>query len=349
MENREIPLSAPPSSTPVPGVIRCLTEGCNLTANKAYLILCPFILDLFLLFGPKLRIDTILMPVFDSMIIQLRNSAPGTGLQQIEMMQEILEQALSTVNLFGFLQTYPIGVSVLFGSAGSSTPLGTSAEIQVTSLLLIIGLTALFMFFGVLSGTFYFSLTAAAVKGSEGFSWKRFGTQFLNVILLYIALIILIAVLAVPFSCLMTVVYLAIPFLYQILLVLLIMLGCWIMIPLFYIPHGIFVKDLDLPGAAVESFKMATWSSPITIRFILLSLVLSFGLDMIWTIPSQSSWLILVSIFGHSFVTTALLVSSFVLFRELDKWQKENRSYLEWRKANLRIKKIFKKEPESHD
>ena len=109
------------------------------------------------------------------------------------------------------------------------------------------------------------------------------------------------------------------------------------------------LKDLDLPGAAVESFKMATWSSPITIRFILLSLVLSFGLDMIWTIPSQSSWLILVSIFGHSFVTTALLVSSFVLFRELDKWQKENRSYLEWRKANLRIKKIFKKEPESHD
>lgn len=344
MENRQIP-----TPTPVPGVIKCLVEGCNLVANKAYLMLCPVILDLFLLFGPKLRIETFSRPVFDSLFNQMPKSPANVPTQQLELLKEVLNQALSTVNLFGFLQTYPVGISVLFGSAGSSTPLGSSPEIQVISALLIIALIALFMILGVFFGTVYFSITAAASKENGKFVWQVFGSQFLNIVLLYIALIILIAVTAIPISCLLTLIFMTIPLLYQLILVLIIMLGCWIMIPLFYIPHGIFMKNLDFPNAVKESFKMASWSSPITIRFILLSLVFSFGLDMIWTIPAQTSWLILISIFGHAFITTALLASSFILYRELDKWQKENRSYLEWRKANLRFKQILKKEPEIHD
>lgn len=344
MESRQIP-----NSTPVPGVIKCLVEGCNLAANKAFLLLFPVILDLFLLFGPKLRIEAFSRPVFDSLFNQLLKSASNVPTHQLELMMDVLNQALSTVNLFGFIQTYPVGISVLFGSAGSSTPLGLSPEIQVISALLIIALIALFIVLGVFFGTVYFSITAAASKENGKFIWKIFGSQFLNVVLFYIALVILIAVVAIPISCIMSFVFMTIPLLYQLMLVLIIMLGCWIMIPLFYIPHGIFMKDLDFPNAIKESFRLASWSSPITIRFILLSLVFSFGLDMIWTIPAQSSWLILFSIFGHAFITTALLASSFILYRELDKWQKENRSFLEWRKANLRFMQIFKKEPEIHD
>lgn len=344
MENRQIP-----TSTPVPGVIKCLVEGCNLVANKAFLLLCPVLLDLFLLFGPKLRVESFSRPVFDTFINQLMKSAANAPSRQIELIKDVLSQALSTVNLFGFLQTYPVGVSVIFASAGNSTPLGTAPEIQVTSALLIIALVALFIILGVVLGTVYFSITGAAAKDNGKFSWKVFGSQLLNTILFYIALIILIAIIVVPISCLMTLIFMTVPLLYQLMLILIVMIGCWIMIPLFYIPHGIFMKNLDFPNAIKESFKMASWSSPITIRFILLSLIFSFGLDMIWTIPAQSSWLILFSIFGHAFITTALIASSFILYRELGKWQKENRSFLEWRKANLRFKQIFKKEPETHD
>ena len=344
MENREIP-----ETTPLPGVIKTIGEGCNLVAKKAYLLLAPVILDIFLLFGPKLRIDEYLKPALEALFNQIMATAGNAGVRQLELMIDMTQQALSTVNLFGFLQTFPIGVNVIFSSSGNTTPFGQSVVIQLTSTLGILALIALFMTLGVFLGTVYFSFTAATAKENEKMTLKTFGTQLLNIILFYIILIIFAAILAVPFSCVLTFIFMAAPAVYQIMLLLVTIFACWIMIPLFFIPHGIFINGFDIIQAIKESIKMAAWCSPLTIRFILLSLILSFGLDMIWTIPDQSSWLILFSIFGHAFVTTTLLASSFILYRELSQWQKENRSFLEWRKANLRFKQFLKKEPETND
>ena len=344
MEIRDIP-----ETTPVPGIIKILGEGCNLVANKVWLMCAPVVLDLFLLFAPKLRISDYVQPIFDTAFRQLLNTA-NSGAKQMEISIELLMNSLSAVNLFGFLQTYPIGVNLLLSSGSSLTPLGKSAEIQMNSLIQILAIVVITTVIGILIGTLYYSVNAAAaVKESGKFTWKKFGSQLLNVILLYIALIVLLVILSIPFSCVMTVGFLISPLIYQIIMIILIAVGCWALIPLFYIPQAIFVKGLDLPNAVKMSFKMASWSGTLTIRFILLSLVLSFGLDMIWTIPDQSSWLILISIFGHAFVSTALLSSSFVLFRELDKWQNENQRFLEWRKANMTFNKLFKKETETND
>lgn len=330
-------------------MIKILGEGCNLVANKVYLMAAPLILDLFLLFGPKLRISDYFMPALDAAFRQMLSSS-NFGRQQLELSIELLRHALSSVNLFGFLQVFPIGVRVLFSSSGAETPLGKSAEVQLTSLLQIIPIIVVMLIAGILIGAFYYSLTAAhAAKKNGRFSWHRFGSQLLNVILLYIALIIVIAILAIPALCLMTFSFMISPVLYQILALIMIAAACWLIIPLFYVPQAIFMKDLDFPHAVKESFQLSSWAGSITIRFILLSLVLSFGLDMIWTIPDQSSWLILFSIFGHAFVNTALLAGSFILFRDIEKWQSENRSFLDWRKKNLRLSKIFKKEPETHE
>lgn len=344
METRDIP-----ETTPLPKVIKILGEGCNLVANRVYLMAVPFILDLFLLFGPKLRISDYIMPAMDAAFRQMLSSS-SFGRQQLELSVELLRHALSSVNLFGFLQVFPIGIRVLFSSSGAETPLGNSPEIQMTSLLQIVPITVIIMIAGVMIGAFYYSLTAAHTAKKNGrFSWQRFGNQLLNVILLYIALIILIAVLAVPAGCLMTFSFMVSPVLYQILALIMVAVSCWLIIPLFYVPQAIFVKDLDFPHAVKESFQLSSWAGTLTIRFILLSLVLSFGLDMIWTIPGQSSWLILFSIFGHAFVSTSLLAGSFILFREIEEWQAENRSFLDWRKKNLRLSQLFKKEPETHE
>jgi len=344
MENNEIP-----ETTPLPRVLKIISDGCNLAAGKFYLMLGPILLDLLLLFGPKLRITDYFLPIFESAYSQMMSTGPAAGGRQFDLLFDFMEQALSSFNLLGFVHTIPIGISVIFSSGSSANPLGQSAEIQLSSALQIIAIMIFILILGVFLGTVYFSVVAAASDGSGKFNIKRFGTQLLNVVLLYIALFILLFILAVPFSCVMTFTFMAAPFLYQIFMILALVFFCWILIPLFYIPHGIFVKCVDLPNAVKESFKLASWSGTITIRFLLLSMVLIFGLDMVWTIPEQSSWLVLISIFGHAFVSTALLASSFVLYRELDKWQKENRSFLEWRKANLRFMQIFKKEKETND
>ena len=202
---------------------------------------------------------------------------------------------------------------------------------------------------GILIGTLYYSVTARAAAKDKRYSIGIFGKQLLNTVLFYLALIILLAVLFVPVSCVMTFSFMVVPFLYQIIMLVVIAAGCWLLIPLFYIPHGIFMKHFDLTRAIKESIALSSWSGPITIRFMLFSIVISMGLDLIWAIPEQNSWLILFSIFGHAFVSTALLTASFLLFTELEQWQAENQEFLSWRKANLRIIKLLKKEPEKHD
>ena len=343
MENRNIP-----ETTPLPGVIKVISAGCNLIAGKVYLLTGPILLDLFLLFGPRLRIDKFAQPLLDSMLRQLQTTGGAGSARQLDLLADMFYQAVSTVNLFGFLRTQPIGLSVIFTSGGDITPLGAAPVTQVTSALLILLLIILFSIIGVVLGTVYYGFTAAAA-GETRYSWKRFGKQLLNVILFYAALIVLLVILSVPFLCLMTILFMTVPLLYQIAMLIAVMLGCWLLIPLFYIPHGIFMKDLDFPAAVKESFKLASWGGMITIRFLMLALLISLGLDMVWTIPEQSSWLILISIFGHAFVSASMLAASFILFIEMDKWQNENRSFLEWRRANLRIKQFLKKEPEKYE
>jgi hypothetical protein len=40
----------------------------------------------------------------------------------------------------------------------------------------------------------------------------------------------------------------------------------------------------------------------------------------LWRLPSLDSWLTLFGIFGHSFVTTALLAGSFIYYYEMSAW-----------------------------
>jgi hypothetical protein len=44
------------------------------------------------------------------------------------------------------------------------------------------------------------------------------------------------------------------------------------------------------------------------------------GLNELWKVPSQNSWLMLVGLAGHAFITTALLSASFVYYREMNDW-----------------------------
>jgi hypothetical protein len=46
-------------------------------------------------------------------------------------------------------------------------------------------------------------------------------------------------------------------------------------------------------------------------------------LDLLWGVPTEASWLLLLGILGHAFVTTGLLASSFVYYRDALRWIRE--------------------------
>ncbi len=67
-----------------PGIIESFKQGYQTVSEKLYLILFPFLFDLFLVFGPKLRID------------QLVNSILS-ALPTPKLAQNLMDQWLTTI------------------------------------------------------------------------------------------------------------------------------------------------------------------------------------------------------------------------------------------------------------
>jgi hypothetical protein len=54
--------------------------------------------------------------------------------------------------------------------------------------------------------------------------------------------------------------------------------------------------------------------------FVLTVLLLTVGLNYLWSIPPEESWMAVVGIIGHAFVATALLAASFIYYRDMNVW-----------------------------
>ena len=69
---------------------------------------------------------------------------------------------------------------------------------------------------------------------------------------------------------------------------------------------------------AITSFHLPFWVA------ILFSILISEGLNMVWTLPGTDSWLMVLGISGHAFIVTALLAASFLYYRDGIKWMQFN-------------------------
>ena len=49
-------------------------------------------------------------------------------------------------------------------------------------------------------------------------------------------------------------------------------------------------------------------------------MLLGSGLDMLWSTPAADSWMLLVGILGHAFISTGLLAASFVYYNDGVRW-----------------------------
>jgi len=93
-----------------------------------------------------------------------------------------------------------------------------------------------------------------------------------------------------------------------------------LLLPLVFSPHGIFVNRRKVWSSVKDGMRLTRLTLPSTGLFFLVVLILSQGLDVLWKIPGEKSWLALIGIAGHAFVTTGLLAASFVYYRDADHW-----------------------------
>jgi hypothetical protein len=306
------------SLPPPPGVIGSLRAGFDAIASNFLVILLPLALDLWLWLGPHLSLEKFFKPIMAD--FSKIAGAGGVPVSDVDNALKIYGTLFHEFNLFSILRTFPIGIfSLMTGRMPLETPFGGPVVWQVSSaaslLANLLGLTLT----GWLGGGLFFYWVSAIVTPAQDDRIRSvqavLQTVFFSLVWMVVSFLAGMPVLLVVYLLFALSSSLA-----QGVLLFLGFLSMWLLVPLFFSPHGIFVKKQNALVSIVNGLRMARFTLPTSSMFVLSTFLLGIGLNFLWNVPSEDSWMLLVGIFGHAFVTTALLAASFIYYRDMTAW-----------------------------
>ena len=303
---------------PPPGIINSIKVGFDIIATHITAILLPLLLNLFLWLGPRLRMDSLFNSVKDNVISIWKTS--GISAEDIQRAIDLYENTIPKVNLFWIFHTIPIGVSSLFlPQKISQTPLGNPAILQVSAASLI-GWIFLLTLLGWIGGGMYFRSVARLAMANKDAQPLSVSRAIVQTILISISWGILFMLIGVPVFLVIAVALQFSPIIANLLVLFFSLASMWVIVPLFFWPHGVFIKQQNVITSILSSVQMMRFTLPTSSLFVLTVFMLTFGLNFLWSIPPENSWMTLLGIFGQSFVATALLAGSFVYYRDMNIW-----------------------------
>ncbi len=297
-----------------------MRAGFDAIAAHIGLILLPLGLDLLLWLGPRLSISKLMQPLLEEMA----RIAPGSGLPQadIDSMLTIYREVLDRLNVLAALRTIPVGVSSLMsGRMPLESPLGPQAVIQVVSMPQLVGWLLILTVAGWLLGALYFHSVAGLVSSrSPGSAAMPAGRAVLQTILYSVICMALIWAIGFPALFIVYVSFAINAVLGQALLLFLGFLSLWLLVPLFFSPHGIYLSRQTAFASFLGGFRLARFTLPTSSLFVMTVFLVGMGLNTLWAVPAEGTWVVLVGLLGHAFITTALLAASFIYYQDMSAW-----------------------------
>ncbi len=320
--NRDNQLTLPPA----PNLIGSIRSGFDAITNHIFLILFPIILDLILWAGPRFRLTGLINSTSEQ-IFQVYSIQDPDMAELIQPIQALWAEFAEQFNMLAFLRTYPVGItSLLVAQLPVNSPLGVMASWEIGSFGGVFIAFIMIALVGIVLGTFYFLVVAQAALIGD-ISWQEALQQWpwASLQMLYLAILwmVLLAFITIPGSVLISLVILSGVSYGQCALLIFAGIAFWLILPLVFSPHGIVVNQNNFFTSIKVSANLARKTLPTTVLFILAIFLISKGLDILWLFPSETSWLLLVGILGHAFITTGLLASSFVYYQDALRWMRE--------------------------
>ena len=300
---------------PPPGIIGSLRAGFDAIAGNIAVILIPLGLDVLLWLGPRLNIDRLIQPFLQ----QWGAFATSSGVQPDSVQAQLAtyQQFFSEFNLLAVLRTFPIGVfSLMSGRLPAPTPLGTPTVLEVNSVFNLLGLVFLLTVVGWMLGGLYFRWVAALVVSDT----PATGQAVLQTLLYSTIWSVLTWMLGMPLFVVLYVLYTINSLVGEGAVLILAFLSLWLIVPVFFSPHGIFVRKQNAVASFLGGFQLTRFTLPATSLFVLTVVLIGIGMNVLWSVPAVDSWLALVGLMGHAFITTALLASSFVYYHDMTAW-----------------------------
>ncbi len=302
------------NTSTLPGVLATISAGFDVVTKHLWLLLIPALLDVFYWLGPRLRFQTLI----EQFLAMLPAEAGQFGLA--EQIASIGPQT----NLFTTLTVQLIGVpALMIGLAPEETPI-TPQVIELDSWSTWFGFFIIFSIFGLLLTAVYYTLIASVIgKESSDIEltsashWlKRAVSSWLRLIGLLLVFLIIAIILYIPLIIIGSLLFMINTTLGAIALVIGPFLMIWVIIILSLAPFGIVLNDRPLLQAIIESARLVQTYLPSLIYLFFTVLIIGAILDWILLAVESGTWLSLVNIVGHAFVSTALVAAVFIYYRD---------------------------------
>jgi len=252
--------------------------------------------------------------------------SPDFG-ERIEVGQEIWMIAAERINLFIALRSFPVGIFSLFTSIlPVENPLGNPIFWDISQLSIAVTISLVLFLAGLALGSLYFSSVRQAALFDEVKwltilrEWPRFSIQ--SFLLSLIWSILFLGILGLG-SCVATGITFFSVSLGQLVIILFGIVSFWLIFPLFFSPHGVFSQGQKAWKSMLQSIRLTNMTFFKTGLFIMLAILVNQGLNIVWQVPPENSWLMMISIIGHAFVTTGMLAASFVYYQDMIRWFEE--------------------------
>lgn len=305
MQNRDLPPKPP-------GAIQALISGFNAITNNLAVILLPVAVDIFLWFGPRLKIHDLFLSTLEGISNFPGNTIPAATYAEID-------KNLTWFNLFSYLRTYPLGLfSLMTNNQSGTSPLGTRVDWEVSNWLLVISAFILLTFAGLVLGSMYFyAVSRVALKPGTGPGFFRaiFHSIIVWTMLTAITYLIINPLLTIGFKVMMANQVLMLVF-----FLLLAWPATWLGLMVFFSTHGVFMFSKSALSTIQQNLRILRHGMPPLGWFALIAIIISQGMDLIWLTPAADTWMALVGILGHGFISSSLLAASFIFYRDMDAW-----------------------------
>ena len=234
----------------------------------------------------------------------------------LETYQAFWQDLTANMDLALSLRTLPVGIPSLMVSKPSFlNPIGQPVVFSLESTLQVLGILAFFLVTGYLLGSAYFtSISGQIISVPRTKEHWSFSKSFMQVILMPLILVAICLLLSIPVLFILGMVAMINPAISQFMIFAVGVVLLWVLMPLVFTPHCIFLYGQNLIAAMMTSINVVRTSMGKTAWFFIISFVLIEGMDMLWRMPDVDNWFLLVGILGHAFVVTAVIAASFHYF-----------------------------------
>jgi hypothetical protein len=325
MAQAQLKMPAPPQ-----GVIASLAAGFETVNTRLELILLPLALDLFLWLGPHLTIEPLVQRMLA--LLSAPAGADSTTLRNLQILRAALQEYGGSFNLFSVLSTAPLGLpSLIAGRGPTASPLGPAMTWPVDSFGVYLLLLGAFLLAGLFLGALYLGGIAQQVRDrrlSLARTLRQVWGDWARLTALAVLALLAIILLGTPILILAFVTSLFSALAGAAIWILGSTIMLWALFYAGFALHGMLLQRRGLWGALWDSARLVQTNLPPSAALFVMVVVLNAGLALVWNLPDDESWYMLLGLAGHALISTALFAATFAFYQDRYRWWTEMRQSL---------------------